>query len=240
MPELSFILVAGTAVLLGAVVQTSVGLGLGLLAAPVVALLEPSLMPGAMLIATCVLPAFTVAVEWRGIDRHGLLWALVGRTPGAVAGVWLVATAAPEAIAGGVGAMVLVAVVLSVREVRVRIRRRSLLAAGLVSGFTGTATSIGGPPVALLYQHESADRIRGTLGAYFLVSTLMSLCMLAVGGELHAEEVAAGLWLMPFVVAGFLAGRPLCRVIDAGRMRAALLIVVTVSGAVLLAQSVLG
>ncbi|KII00361.1 sulfite exporter TauE/SafE family protein [Streptomonospora alba] len=240
MPELSFLLVAGTAVLLGAVVQSSVGLGLGLVAAPVVAMLDPALMPGTMLIATFVLPAFTVAAEWRNVDWRGLGWAVLGRLPGSAGAVWVVATVPPRALAAGVGVMVLVAVALTVRSVRVRIHRGSLLAAGLVSGFTGTATSIGGPPIALLYQHESAGRIRGTLGAFFLAGTLMSLCLLAAGGQLHASEISAGLGLIPFVVAGFAAGRPLCRVIDAGLMRAALLVVVTISGIVLLVQSALG
>ncbi|MFD0773147.1 sulfite exporter TauE/SafE family protein [Streptomonospora algeriensis] len=240
MPELSFFLVAGTAVLLGAVVQSSVGLGLGLVAAPVVAMLDPALMPGTMLIATFVLPAFTLAAEWRNVDWRGLGWAVLGRTPGSAAAVWIVATVPPRALAAGVGAMVLVAVALTLRSVRVRIHRGSLLLAGAVSGFTGTATSIGGPPIALLYQHESAGRIRGTLAAFFLVGVLLSLCLLAAGGQLHADEVGAGLGLIPFVAAGFVAGRPLCRVIDVGLMRAALLAVVTVSGIVLLVQSALG
>ncbi|QBI54711.1 sulfite exporter TauE/SafE family protein [Streptomonospora litoralis] len=240
MPELTFFLAAGTAVLLGATVQSSVGLGLGLVAAPVVALLDPSLMPGTMLIATAALPVFVLAVEWRNVDWRGLAWALSGRLPGSVAAVWIVATVDPEVLAGGVGAMVLVAVALTVRAVRVRINRGSLLTAGLLSGFTGTATSIGGPPIALLYQHEEAARIRGTLAAYFLVGVVMSLGLLAAGGELQSTEIVHGLWLLPFVAAGFLAGRPLCRLVDAGRIRVVLLAVVTVSGIVLLVQSALG
>ncbi|MUL43509.1 sulfite exporter TauE/SafE family protein [Streptomonospora sp. PA3] len=240
MPELLFLAAAGTAVLLGAVVQSSVGLGLGLVAAPVVALLDPGLMPGTMLVATAVLPVFVLAVEWRSIDWRGLVWALAGRLPGTLAGVWVVAVLDPEVLAGAVGAMVLLAVALTVRAVRVRIHRGSLLVAGLISGVTGTATSIGGPPIALLYQHEEAGRIRGTLAAYFLIGVVMSLGLLAAGGELQTAEVVHGLWLLPFVAAGFAAGRPLCRIVDAGRMRAALLAVVTVSGAVLLVQAALG
>ena len=49
MPDIWFLVIAGTAVLLGAIVQSSVGLGLGLVAAPVVAFLDPALIPGAML-----------------------------------------------------------------------------------------------------------------------------------------------------------------------------------------------
>ncbi|MBX9388584.1 TSUP family transporter [Streptomonospora nanhaiensis] len=239
MPELSFLLVAGLAVLLGAVVQSGVGLGLGLVAAPVVALVYPEYMPGTMLVVTSVLPLFTLVSEWREIDWRGLGWAMLGRVPGTAAGVGVVALVAPEVLGGAVGAMVLVAVALTVRAVRVRLSRTALVAAGLVSGVTGTATSIGGPPLAILYQHETGPRIRATLGAYFTLGAVLSLGMLAVGGELRAEHVRAGLWLLPFEVAGFVLGRPLARVVDAGLIRAALLCVVTASGAALLVQSVL-
>ncbi|MFC3997792.1 TSUP family transporter [Nocardiopsis sediminis] len=239
MPDPSFLLIAGTAVVLGAILQTGVGLGLGLVAAPVVVVVAPSLMPGALLIATAVLPMFTLTTEWRHIDWRGLAWGLPARIPGSVAGAWVVATADRAALGVVVGTMVLAAVGLSLWSGRVRITPATLMAAGAVSGLTSTATSIGGPPVALLYQHEPAQRVRGTLAGFFLFGVAISLGVLAAAGQLHAREVHAGLWLVPFVIAGFLAGRRLTRVVDAGRMRAALLAVVAVSGAALVAQSVL-
>jgi uncharacterized protein len=52
-------LVAGIAVAMGALVQGGVGLGLGLIAAPVVTLLDPALMPG-----SAVSPAPRPASGW--------------------------------------------------------------------------------------------------------------------------------------------------------------------------------
>src|SRR5260370_12998045 len=65
------IAVAGLFVALGGFVQSGVGLGLGLVAAPVVTLLDPALMPGAMLVAGASLPLLILAREsshtdWRG------------------------------------------------------------------------------------------------------------------------------------------------------------------------------
>lgn len=59
--------------------------------------------------------------------------------------------------------MVLVAVALTGRVVRVPRRPGPLVGAGVVSRVTGTATSIGGSPLALMYQHESGPRVRATL-----------------------------------------------------------------------------
>jgi uncharacterized membrane protein YfcA len=239
MLDATFLIIAGGAVLVGAAVQTGVGLGLGLVAAPVVSLLDPTLMPGSVLITTALLPVLTLSAEWRHIDLRGMSWALAGRLVGTGAGVWVVATLAPRSLAILVGAMVLVAVVLTATAVRVRPTPGTLSFAGLISGVSGTATSIGGPPIALVYQHDPGPRVRSTLGAYFLVGVVVSLAALGLAGQLESRDVAAGAVLLPFVLAGFLLARPLRRVVDGHVLRAALLVVVTASGVVLIVQSLL-
>jgi uncharacterized membrane protein YfcA len=239
MLDVTFLIIAGGAVLVSAAVQTGVGLGLGLVAAPVVSLLDPTLMPGSVLITTALLPVLTLSAEWRHIDLRGMSWALAGRLVGTGAGVWVVATLAPRALALLVGTMVLVAVLPTATSVRVRPTPATLSFAGVISGVSGTATSIGGPPIALVYQHDPGPRVRSTLGAYFLVGVVVSLAALAFAGQLDSRDVAAGAVLLPFVLAGFLLARPLRRVVDGHVLRAALLAVVTVSGVVLIVQSLL-
>src|SRR4051812_33476877 len=90
MPDWDFIAVAGLAAAVGAIVQGSVGLGIGLVAAPLVTLLFPALMPGSVLIAAAVLPLFTLTREARFADWHGLRWAFGGRLVGTPLGVWVV------------------------------------------------------------------------------------------------------------------------------------------------------
>src|SRR5918998_5713037 len=108
------LLVAAVAVLAGAAVQTTVGLGLGLVAAPVVSFLDPTLMPGSMLIAAMLLPMLTLLQEWRQVDWRGVAWGVPARLPSTAVGVWVVAVLEPRALAGVIRAMVLGAVVLSV------------------------------------------------------------------------------------------------------------------------------
>lgn len=235
-----FLLVAASAVLAGAAVQSMVGLGLGLVAAPVISFLDPTLMPGSLLIAVIILPMLTLLQEWRHVDWRGLAWGLPARIPGTVLGVWVVAFLEPRALAAVVGVMVLMAVILSVWAFRVRITPASLVAAGSLSGFAGTATSVGGPPMALLYQYEPSERVRATLAAFFLFGGAISLLALGVGGQLDERTVAAGVAAIPFVGIGFLVGNRLRRWVDPGRLRVALLCVVTVSAIGLLVQAALG
>ncbi|EST19979.1 hypothetical protein N566_28380, partial [Streptomycetaceae bacterium MP113-05] len=149
MPELQFFLLVGFAVLLGALVQSCVGLGQGMVAAPVVIVVEPSLMPGGLLVANALMAMLTVTTDWRHIDWRGLGWALPARVVGSVGGAWVVAVMDPEPLGAAVGVMVLLAVAASLwGDVRVAIRPGTLVTAGTLSGVTGTATTIGGPPMA--------------------------------------------------------------------------------------------
>lgn len=234
------LLIAGAAVMAGAAVQTTVGLGLGLVAAPVISFLDPRLMPGSVLIAAVLLPMLTLLQEWRQVDWRGVAWGLPARLPGTIVGVWVVAALPPETLAGVVGAMVLGAVVLSVWSFRVRISPVSLMAAGCLSGITGTATSVGGPPIALLYQNEPPPRVRATLAAFFLFGAAFSLVALTVGGQLDTRTVAAGLAAVPCVGVGFGLGNGLRRWVGTARLRTAMLCVVAASAVGLLVKAVLG
>ncbi len=110
--------------------------------------------------------------------------------------------------------MVLVVVALTVRTITLPVTRTSLLTAGFVSGVTGTATSIGGPPMALLYQHRDPRQLRCTLAVYFLVGAGLSLAGLALDGTLHSRELYVALALCPALGLGFGASRLLHRRVD--------------------------
>jgi len=62
------LLLAGAAVSAGAVVQGAVGFGPAPVAAPVVMLLGPGVMPGAVQVVALVLPLCSLAAEWRQVD----------------------------------------------------------------------------------------------------------------------------------------------------------------------------
>ena len=69
-------------------------------------------------------------------------------------------------------------------------RRRNVVLAGATSGLLGTATAIGGPPMALVWQRNSGARLRGTMSGFFLVGSVMSLVVLAVTGAVDGAHAA--------------------------------------------------
>ena len=185
--------VLAATLVVAAAVQGLVGLGLGLVAAPVTMLLEPDLM----LWLAMLLPMATLLREHQEIDWRGLGWSLPARVPGTAAGVALVATFSKDALGVVVGAMVLLSVLLTARAVVIPVNRATLVTAGFTSGITGTATSIGGPPLAILLQHRTPRQIRTTLAVYFLLGAALSLCGLLVSGHLDLGVVLLALLLTP-------------------------------------------
>ncbi|GAB3032439.1 hypothetical protein GCM10011376_26560 [Nocardioides flavus (ex Wang et al. 2016)] len=223
---------------LGAMLQGVVGLGLGLLVAPIAGIIEPALLPGVPLCLALVMPLLTLTKDVRHVDWPALAWALPARVPGTVVGVVVVALATPEQIGVIVGLAVLVAVLLTVRTVQIPVTRASLAGAGFVSGVTGTATSIGGPPLALLLQRRPPDQTRGTLGAYFVVGAAFSVIGLWASGHLVLRDVSVALAMLPAMTLGFYAAMFLRSRVPAASLRGTLLLVCAVSALVLVVRSI--
>jgi len=234
----AFVVVAA-AVSVGSVVQGSVGFGLNLLAAPVVAVVEPKAIP-----ATLVLIAFPLAVgtfvrEHHALQRRTLAWMLVGAVPGTLVGLLIVGLVDETDLAVLVGAITLAGVALSAASPPVPVTRFTSAVAGLLSQVFGTATSVGGPPVALLFQHHDGPSARSTLSAFFATAALFSLLGYTASGHIRLDQVALALSLLPFVAAGWWASRHLHALVDAGWLRPAVLALSALAGSVAILHAVL-
>jgi uncharacterized membrane protein YfcA len=202
----------------GACVQGAIGFGANVVAAPLLVLIDPGFVPGPVSVATYVLNLFLVGRP-RGTPDRGIRWALLGYVPGAVT-AGLVLTVVDE---GGLSVLFAVLVVLAVAisfvGLDVRPTPQTLGGAGVVSGFMGTVSSIGGPPVALLYQHADGPTLRATLPRYFLASGTIGLLVLLAVGRLGGDEWLAAAGLLPGVVLGYALAPRLAGHIDRGAVR---------------------
>lgn len=215
-----------------ACLQASIGFGMGMLVAPVLAIVEPALVPGMIIVLALVLTAMVTVREHRHLDLRGAGWALVGRVPGTIAGAWLVVIMPAAGLAWLVAVTVLAGVLMTTMGWSPAPVRRNLVTAGAASGLMGTATAIGGAPMALVWQGSHGARLRGTMSAFFFVGTVMSFLALLVGGAIDARTMAVAASMLPLVGAGYLASRLVNRTLDRRRLRLAALLASTV-GAVL-------
>ncbi len=217
------VLLLGLAVLAGGVVQSTIGFGLAVVAAPVVVLLAPDLMPAALLLPALTLPVLQLSRGPRDVAWRPLGWALGARTLFTPVGVAVVAWFSPRAIAALVGVLILVTVALSIRAIDLRATPRNAAVAGAVTGISGTSAAIGGPFLALVLQHERPERVRSTLAVFFVAGSLLGLTGLFVGGQLTRAQLLAGLVWVPFGLLGYVVGAPVRARIDADRFRRAVL-----------------
>lgn len=226
-------LIALGAVMLGAVAQGSVGFGFGMLAAPVLALVDEELVPGAVLLLGLAIAAAIAWKERGALDWLGIKWALVGRVFGTLAGAYAITRLDHDALAIALGVIVLVAVVISLTGWHVRPTTPTLVGAGMVSGVMGTLTSVGGPPMALVYQREQAATLRSTLAGFFLFGASLAIVTLTVSGELGRRQVVDGIVLLPGLLVGLAASRQLAPILDRGWTRGAVLGLSTVAAVAL-------
>jgi uncharacterized protein len=235
--EVETLLVAAAVMAIGAALQTAVGFGGNLVAAPLLALLDPRLVPVPILIGST---AINVAMARRERAHGGwtaFWWILGGRLPGSLAGLALLIALDPSGIQLVLGLALVAAVVATWRRWEIPLTPRGLIGAGVLSGVGATAVSVGGPPVALAFQHRQGAELRATLARVLLAGQLVSLAVLGAGGRIGAPELRQGAVLLPGAVAGIVAGRPLARVLDRGRTRAAVLMVCAASAGVLLVEA---
>ncbi len=223
-------------VLLGSLLQVSIGFGLGLIAAPVIALVDPSLVPTVNLVLACGITTTVLIQDGGSLDVRGAGWALAGRVPGVIAGAALVAVLSTRSLALLVVLMVVVGVVATVRGFHPRPTRRAVVVAGAMSGLMGTATSIGGPPMAMVWAQFAGARLRSTMGAFFLVGSAMSLGALTIAGSVQLADLRYALFLAPAAALGVVLARPLGRRLDVRRTRIAAMALAMTGATILLVE----
>ena len=191
------------AVYAGALVQGSTGLGFGMIAAPILMMINPLFVPGPLLVLAMLVSSLIAIREWHEIDWRGLSVATVGRIIGTVFAGLTIAVL-PLSIYGLIfGLTVLIAVLLSAKGWKVVPSNKNLTIAGFASGYMGTLTSIGAPPMGLAYQHKSGPVIRSTLSMFFVIGAAISVAMLIAVGNFSMHQFTISLAFLPALLLGF-------------------------------------
>lgn len=225
--------ITASVLFLGCAVQTAIGFGMALIAAPVIVLFRPEWVPVIMTIVALFLSfqnslSLRSSIQWKHISP-----AMLSRLPGTIIGAWVLTVLPVNVLQASVAGMVFVAIFITLFAKPFPATVKNLSIAGFFSGIAGTTTSIGGPPMALVMQHGASHVTRANLSIYFLYSCVVSLVSYQLIGIMHTELWLIGLSFVPFAFAGYYAGR-LARPWVDQRFRPILLTLCALSAAVAL------
>ncbi len=197
------IILANLALLAGACLQGVAGYGIGTLAAPLLFLISPILVPAPLVLNAVVLTILMVLRNHGALQIREVRFAIGGGVAGMVlAGVTLMLIS-PTGFELIFGILILIGVLLSVAGLRPALNARNSLLAGAASTYMGTITAVGGPPIALIYQNEKGPLVRANMSAFFLVASFFSIAALVASGYLGLRELQLFAVTFPGVLMGF-------------------------------------
>ncbi|APR96759.1 permease [Pandoraea thiooxydans] len=224
-------------VLVAAFVQGSVGVGFGLIVAPVIGLLAPQWLPVTVLILMLPLNAYVCWREHPELDRGGATWVTAGRVIGAFGGVWIITRISAHDLSLLIGVATILAALATIYAPAFTPGRKAFMTAGLITGVTETATGIGGPPLALVYQYHPGPALRSTIALCFAVGEVISLGLLSASGRVTAHLALQAITLIPAMVVGVMASRFARHRLDDRVMRSCVLGFALISGVLILIQT---
>lgn len=206
-------------ILVGAVAQRIAGLGFALLIAPfLVIILGPH--EGVLLVNICgvVSSAIIVGRVWKDIDWAMFRWLVVPSLFGSIPGSFL-AVAVPSApLSVTVGAVVLVALTISLVLQRSDVVVRGnvpKVVAGFTAGVTNSMAGVGGPAVSAyaLLSGWPQRSFAATLQPFFVCIGTVTLVVKLLLDPSQAPILAAWMWVAIglAIVAGIVTGEKLSR-----------------------------
>lgn len=206
-------------ILVGAVAQRIAGLGFALLIAPfLVIILGPH--AGVLLVNICGVVSSSIILGrvWRDIDWSMFRWLVVPSLFGSVPGSVL-AVAVPSApLSVTVGAVVLVALTISLALQRSDVVVRGnppKVIAGFTAGVTNSMAGVGGPAVSAyaLLSRWPQRSFAATLQPFFMTIGLVTLVTKLLIDPTQAPVLAPWMWIaiLVAIITGIFVGEKLAR-----------------------------
>ncbi|BCE01300.1 sulfite exporter TauE/SafE family protein [Marinicellulosiphila megalodicopiae] len=219
------------ALFIGCVLQTALGFGMAIVAAPIIMLFAPQYVPSVITIVALFLSVQNATNLRSDIQWKFMLPAYITRVPGTVIGVALVALMPTFILQLIITLMVFVAIFVTIFIKPFNSTVLNMSVASFFSGIAGSATSIGGPPMAIVMQHGKSNHTRANLSGYFVFACFTSLVGYQLAGLMDSHLWITGLTLTPIAFIAFYIGKKL-RIYTEKYFRQLLLIVCIFSASI--------
>lgn len=203
-------------VLLAAFFATVSGFGFALVATPLLTLfMDAKEAVVLVLLAGFVLRAITMIRNRRNFEWHTVLLVTFGSMLGIVPGSVALKVISIEQLEIFLGVILLAATFLMGRKINFKIINKTLgrLAAGFLSGFFGSATSVSGPPLVLYFLNENMEKdlMRANMIWCFGLNGTLMLIGSYLAGTMQYVSVEQGsvLYSMTALLLGWWMGEKL-------------------------------
>ena len=194
-------------IIIGAITQSAIGIGFGIPACFLV-LLEPTMVPSCIVLMGTFLAFSNAFLSLKDIITEDLAYSFSGRVVGTLISIPLITlTIGTKSFLIIFGLLLLITVFLSAKRWNVVATKKNVTIAGVCSGFMGTLTGVGGPPMAIVYQNSSSKNVVATLNMFFGIGALFSVLILIYIDLINLREVIRCLLLAPGILVGIILGR---------------------------------
>ncbi|KAA0018391.1 sulfite exporter TauE/SafE family protein [Antrihabitans cavernicola] len=217
-----------------ALVQSLTGVGYALVAAPLLMMLAPELVPGPLLLLESLLVLWLVIRERHAVDLRILRGALLASLPGAAIGVLIPLTFPAPVIAAVLGVGIIVLSVMALGGTMIPMTRWTMASAGFGAGAMNSIAGIGGPPLALVYRPRDAAELRTNLSLCVLIMSIFSIAALLLRQVTTVGSLAESARYVPTLFVGFFLARAMIHRISAAALARAVLWMSLLAGVSLL------
>lgn len=223
-----------------ALVQSVVGFGYALLAAPILTLIMgPKEMVVFLLFSGLYLRVYMFYRVHKEVVLRDIKYLILGNILGIIPGIYILKVINVPMFKLFIGVVLLISVALI--NFKLKWKSRSLtfdgLLFGFLSGFLGSSTSVSGPPIVMymLNTFEEKSKLRTTMIAFFTFGTILTLTGLFIAGTFK-PSAAFGLpiYSIPFVMLAAKIGEKIFYRMNQEKFRKLIIFLILISAVALL------
>ncbi len=216
-----------------AIVAGSAGIGVGLIASPVLLSMDTDFAPGPLLLGSLVISLRHVAFEFNELDREALQRALIGLPFGLAAAIAVLHVMQPSTLAFAIGIFICIASGLLLAGFRPARSALIDVLSGAGCAFTSSAAALPGPPLVIGFSDLSPKCLRCTISVFIIIVSVCSTVAWIAIDRFGGRELELTATLLPGLLSGLFLSRWTRPFLDRSWFRPAVLTLALIGGALL-------
>lgn len=225
-------------VLIGSLLQGLIGYGVGMFCAPLLFLINPNLVPAPLILISTIITVFMIYRDRGHLQFEQVSWAMVGGFVGVLLAGLILNITTKEQFELVFAIMILIAVFISILGFTPKVNNKTNTIAGFISGLMGTITAIGGPPMALLYQHGDIKTIKANLTAFFLFLNIIAIITLASINQITLNTLTTVTSTLPGIAIGLYIASKAHHIVKAHLIRRWILVLCAITAIIAIIRAV--